>query len=465
MGLVSARRYRMLVPARRNAFGRRISVAFFLAAAALSTIAHATEAFGRSSRSLAEQSGAKIPKAAKTMNRGAPGSGPGTAAVRFEPVEFQNLTGWSADDHIAALAAFAKSCERVARAARSGARTGATPPPPALLSACSDASHLLRAGPTRAEARIFFETHFAPHRVVHAAGSGLLTGYYEPVIEGSRTPDRSFTAPVLKRPADLMNLVSEAERGAKAEQLTHARRTAAGWEPYPTREEIDGGALHGQGLELAYLRDPVDLFFMQVQGSGVIALADGGSIRVTYDGKNGHPYTSIGRYLIDTGLFPADRMSLQALKEWLREHPDRMRDVLWQNKSYVFFRELSGEEAGPLGVLEIPLTPGRSLAVDTSHHAIGTPVYVSSAALTHASADGGGFHRLMVAQDVGSAIRGPERGDIYFGSGVEAGSRAGITKHAGNFYVLLPRNAQRGTVIEADAGSGVKRGAQRQASQ
>lgn len=386
-----------------------------------------------------------------SMNESANGKA-AAAGVRFEAVEFARLPKWAEDDHLAALATFARSCERVLKAVRSGARSGAVAPSPGLLSACADAASLLTGNATRAAAKRFFEEHFRPHRVIHAEGAGLLTGYYEPIIEGSRTPDKTFTAAVLKRPADLINLVAEVERGAKSAQLTHARRTASGWEPFATRQEIEQGALAGQGLELLYLKDPVDLFFMQVQGSGRIALADGASIRVTYDGKNGHPYTSIGRYLIDQGLFPADRMSLQALKDWLRENPQRMREVLWQNKSYVFFRELPAGE-GAIGVLEIPLTAGRSLAVDAGHHAIGTPVYVSSPSLTHATGDGAGFHRLMVAQDVGSAIRGPERGDIYFGSGHEAGALAGITKHPGNLFVLLARDTLRDSVIEAEAGA------------
>jgi membrane-bound lytic murein transglycosylase A len=188
-----------------------------------------------------------------------------------------------------------------------------------------------------------------------------------------------------------------------------------------------------------YLADPVDVFFMQVQGSGRIRLPDGQMVRVHYDGKNGYPYTSIGRHLIDTGVLTADQMSLDALAKWLRADPERGRKVMWNNASYVFFRELTGAEAGgPLGVIEIPLTDGRSLAVDAGVHAIGTPIFVTSPTLSHAT-KGGAFERLMIAQDVGSAIKGPERGDIYFGSGDEAGRLAGVTKHQGNFYVLLPR--------------------------
>lgn len=377
-------------------------------------------------------------------------SADGVPAVSFAPVEFTQLPGWERDDHLAALGAFALSCSRVTAAIKAGNASGSTPPPPALLSACEDAAALLSGKPTEALARAFFESHFAPHRVVHQGGDGLLTAYYEPVVEGARQADDTFATPIFKRPEDLINLVAEQDRGGKADQLTHARKTATGFEPYPTRRQIEEGALAGRNLELAYLKDPIDVFFMQVQGSGRIALADGSTVRVTYDGKNGHPYTSIGRYLIDNGLFPAERMSLDALKQWLRDNPEKARDVLWQNNSYVFFRELSvAEVQGPLGVLEIPLTPGRSLAVDTRFHAIGTPVYVVAPDLKHMSDDKTPFQRLMIAQDVGSAIRGEERGDIYAGSGDEAGQRAGITKQRGNFFVLLPRDVMGTPVIEA----------------
>lgn len=381
-------------------------------------------------------------------------SGHSVAAPKFSftPVDFDVLAGWSEDDHLAALKTFAKSCERVLVAVRAGTRSGSTPPSPGLLSACEDADALLtgRTKATKAAARAFFESHFTPHGIVHDGPEGLLTGYYEPVVEGARQPDGKYTTPLLRRPKDLVNLVAEADRGAKADSLTHARKTSGGTEPYPTRRQIEEGALAGRKLELIYLKDPIDVFFMQIQGSGRIALPDGTQVRVTYDGKNGHPYTSIGRYLIDKGWFPADRMSLQALKEWLRKNPDKMREVLWQNQSYVFFRELEGVQAeAPMGVLEIPLTPLRSLAVDTRFHAIGTPVYVSAPDITHIASDKRPFQRLMIAQDVGSAIRGPERGDIYCGSGDKAGRCAGITKHRGTFFVLLPRIKMREPVIEA----------------
>jgi membrane-bound lytic murein transglycosylase A len=358
--------------------------------------------------------------------------------LAFEPVAFADLPGWSADDHLAAFRAFVRSAPALGR--NSGNASGKTRVADAALIALArrgagEAQHIL----TAEAARAFFETAFVPHRCTHPGAEGLLTGYYEPVLTGARSAGGQFCVPVYRRPPDLVNLVAEEERGALAGGLTHARKTAGGTEPYATRAEIEAGALDGQGLELVWLADPVDTFFMHIQGSGRIRLPGGEMIRVTYDGKNGHPYTSIGRYLIDAGLFPANDMSLDALKVWLAADPARGRAVMQQNRSFVFFRELQSES--PLGALGIPLSTGRSLAVDTGFHAIGTPVYVTAPGLNPWGGSDG-FKRLMIAQDVGSAIRGPERGDIYFGSGDEAGRWAGTTKHAGRFFVLLPRPSQ-----------------------
>lgn len=374
------------------------------------------------------------------MPLGASTSAPPKVRVTFEPMPFAALRGWEEDDTLAALLAFRKSAKPIEIVARTAA-TKTSLASPGLLAAGRAALAIPATDLSRTGAKAFFERHFEPHRLIHDGPAGLLTGYYEPVIAGSRTRTATFNIPVLRRPPDLENLVAEWERGALAGGLTHARRTASGLEPYATRAEIELGALAGQGLEMLWLSDPVECFFMHVQGSGRIRFADGSMVRITYDGKNGHPYTSVGRYLIDAGLFPADRMSLDALKEWLFADAERGREVMWRNRSYVFFRELAGPESeSPLGTQDIPLSDGRSLAVDTAFHAIGTPVYVSAPTLTHATQTDG-FNRLMIAQDVGSAIRGPERGDIYFGSGDEAGRLAGITKHPGSFYVLLPRQA------------------------
>lgn len=351
----------------------------------------------------------------------------------LKPAGFADLPHWADDDHAAAFAAFRRSCRYVLDSTVRGSKARSAGA--GLKAACAKALSL--GVPDTREARAFFESHFTPHRVVHAERDGLLTGYYEPRLAGSRLPTPQFTVPVLRRPPDLVNIVEESERGATGQGLTHGRRTAAGIEPYPDRAAIEAGALAGQGLEFLYFADPVDVFVMQVQGSGLVVLPDGSEIRIGYDGKNGHPYTSVGRHLIETGAVAADALTLEAMVRWLRSDPERGRRAMQVNRSYVFFRELAGEQAlAPLGAGAIPLTPGRSLAVDASCHPIGTPIHVCAPALRHAG-DDGGLHRLMIAQDVGSAITGPERGDIFFGSGPNAGERAGITKHRGSFHVLL----------------------------
>ena len=340
-------------------------------------------------------------------------------AATFAPVSFAELPGWAGDNHLAAFEAYCETAEEVPRSSVRSAEA----------------------------ARAFFEARFEPARVVHpgtrgagtrgAGPAGLLTGYYEPVLDGSLERVPPFVVPVYCRPPDLENVVAESQRAAQSEGYSHMRRTPQGLEPYATRETIECGALAGQGLELLYLADRIEAFFLHVQGSGAIRLRDGRLQRITYDGKNGHPYTSIGRTLIEDGSLPAATLTLQVLGDWLRADPERGRKVLWRNASFVFFRLLQGNAA--IGVMGRPLTAGRSLAVDPDYHALGGPIYVSAPSLTHAG--GGGLHRLMIAQDVGSAIKGPERGDIYFGTGDAALGMAGITKHPGTFFVLRPRGA------------------------
>jgi len=363
-----------------------------------------------------------------------------TSKVILSPATFADLPGWKRDDHLAALRTFRRSCEKVIEDANSNAAT--TGKAAALVGVCRAVAAIRN--PTRAAAEAFFESHFVPHRVIHKGDRGFLTGYYEPVLKGSRKPQGRFQTPIYRRPPDLENVVAETERASKSDGLSHVRRTATGVEPYPTRAEIEQGALAGLGLELLYLADPVDAFFMHVQGSGRIQLTDGTSVRLNYDGKNGHPYTSVGRYLVEKGFFEPGEVTLQILRKWLRADVERGRKVMWRNASFIFFRELHGPDAaGPMGAQKVALTPGRSLAVDTAYHLLGTPVYVSAPELKHATRTGG-FHRLMIAQDVGSAIKGPERGDIYFGSGDRAARLAGITQHPGSFFVLLPASAPSG---------------------
>lgn len=398
---------------------------------------------------------AKDASPAKSSKKSAGGKGKAARnsvpEAKLEAASFADLIGWETDDHLKAFKTFLKSCNdaiRMAERPTTRAIAQCRVPGSVLASACRLAQSADVS--TKAAAKAFFEANFAPHRVVHTKNEGLLTGYYEPVMQGSRTRQGKFQTPVYKRPTDLMNVVDEADRASQPDGLTHVRRTSSGTSAYPTRAQIEQGALDGKGLELLYLEDAVEAFFMHIQGSGRVELTDGTTVRINYDGKNGHPYSSIGRYLIENEILPANKMSMQALGKWLREDKERGQKVMWQNQSYVFFREL-GDGEGPMGAMQVELTPGRSLAVDPAYHALGTPIYLSVPGLKGAKKDDG-FHRLMVAQDVGSAIKGAERGDIYFGSGKAAGKQAGTTRHAGNFYVLLP------VAAEAAAGQGLRFG-------
>ncbi|MDX2258688.1 MAG: MltA domain-containing protein [Hyphomicrobiaceae bacterium] len=363
--------------------------------------------------------------------------------IEVEPIAFSEIDGWRADRHFEAFVAFA------AWAAHVGTPASAAP--------CIERSPQVRLAVARAalaaaggietddRARAFFESHFVPAVIRATPPEGLLTGYYEPELAASRTRSSAYPHPIYSRPADLVNLVTEAERGARADRPTHARRCPdGGLEPFPTRAAIDDGALDGQGLELFYAADPVALYLMHVQGSGLLRLPDGSGVRVTYAGKNGHPYTSVGRLLVEEGAVAAADMTLDHLVAWLRADPARASALLRRNASYIFFAEL-GPEHGTraLGVDGMPLFAGRSLAVDTGFHALGTPIWISAPGLSDNAHDGAtsGFRRLMIAHDVGSAIRGPQRGDVYYGAGVEAGRRAGMTKHACRFIVLLPRGS------------------------
>lgn len=284
--------------------------------------------------------------------------------------------------------------------------------------------------------KAWLEKRFVARTVSPESPDGLLTGYFEPEFAGALSESPRYPIPLYRRPPDLVNIVPESERATTASGYSHMRRDASGaLLPYPRRREIESGALSGRGLELVWLTDPVDAFILHVQGSGRIRLDDGRVVRLTYDGKNGHPYTSIGRVVIDQGWLPAADLTLDKLADWLRADPGRAREVMWRNPSFVFFRALADDEPGPLGASGHPLTPGRSLAVDPSFHPLGSLIFVTAPAL---ELDGKPFARLMVAEDVGSAIRGPVRGDLFIGTGVEAGRIAGAIKTACRFHVLSP---------------------------
>lgn len=287
-------------------------------------------------------------------------------------------------------------------------------------------------------ARKYFENFFTPYLIARPPHDALVTGYFEPEVAGALNSDDQYQVPVYALPDDLVILDGQMDRGDLPQDLTAARRTPQGLAAYYTRQEIEQGALSGWGLEIAWLTDPYDAYVMQVQGSGLIRCPDGSGLRVGFTGKNGHPYTSVGKVLIERGILNAEGATLEAVLAWLRAHPEEGQAVMWENRSYPFFRIIGEDEAadGPLGSAGVALTEGRSLAVDPRYHQLGLPIWVSVPELK--DQEQRPFERLMIAQDSGSAIRGPVRGDIFWGSGDNAGRKAGDTKHICDFVVLIP---------------------------
>lgn len=365
---------------------------------------------------------------------------PPEPTLRLTPVAFSDLPGWTEDDPSEALAAFRRSCAVLAKQgpdkAMGNAGTVADWRAP-----CAAAAQV---NPGPGAARAFFEAAFQPFRASNGdKPEGLFTGYYEPLLEGARAPDARFRYPLHKRPPDLVSV----DLGAFDPELK-GRRIAGRVDegrlvPYADRAAIDQGALKGRGLELLWVDDAVDKFFLQIQGSGQVRLngpGHGGDlVRVGYADQNGRPYRAIGRDLIEMGEVPKEKMSMQAIRAWLEANPGRAGPLMDRNPSYVFFRELPelAREAGPLGAQNVPLTPGRSLAVDRKFHALGTPVWLDA---TAPYPDGDKpLRRLVIAQDTGGAIRGPVRGDVFWGAGEEAEHVAGHMQSQGTMYLLLPK--------------------------
>jgi membrane-bound lytic murein transglycosylase A len=307
-----------------------------------------------------------------------------------------------------------------------------------LLSVCREALKTADAG--KAEAKRFFETHFRPHAVIPHSGQGFLTGYYEPEFQGSRTLDAIYRVPLLDRPQDLVTIPQGETLPGVEKGLQAARRKANGYEPYPDRAAIEDGVLGDLARPIVYLREPGEAFIIHVQGSARIRLADGSVMRVAYAGRNGRPYTSIGRVLVQQGAMDLESMTLAKLMGWLKDHPEPAKALMRQNQSYIFFREAAelAPEDGPIGGAGHPLVPGRSLAVDRTLWSYGLPFWLEGE-LPLAQGGAEPLRRLMITQDTGSAIIGPARGDFFFGTGAEAGTRAGLLRHAARFVVLSPK--------------------------
>lgn len=357
--------------------------------------------------------------------------------TQLEPLTWNALEGWAVDDHVASFSAFLKSCTPflASREPHEG-----RPIHSALWHVCRRGAHLRPE--TAAEAQAFFEENFTPVAIAHIGESkGLLTGYFEPEVDGSRFPSPEFSVPLYRRPRDL--LVAGRAVASKAEvpnRATINRRNARGeLVPYYDRAAIENGALDGQKLEICWLRDPFEALSIQIQGSARVRLEDGTILRINYDAHNGHPYAAVGRILIEQYGISPEQMSMERIRQWMAANPELADKVRQANPSYVFFRITGLSDQGEaVGAQGVPLSPGRSIAVDKLH-VYGTPFFIAADLPIDSDKPATRFRRLMIAQDTGSAIIGPARADLYWGAGNTAGRIAGRIRQQGQFVMLLPR--------------------------
>ena len=360
---------------------------------------------------------------------------PEDADLRLNATTFDKVPGWKGDNLNQALAVFLRSCEKIK-----------TLPPDRKfgdksvmgrvsdwLPICASAA-LIRPG-NETESRYFFESRFTPHLALNnARARGLFTGYYEPELHGAWKPDTTYRYPIYARPKDLVSIdLGDFRDEFKGRQLA-GQLKGNKFRPYPTRADIESGVLKGQQLELLWVDSAIDAFFLHVQGSGRVMFEDGSMIRVGYAGRNGRRYTPIGRELVAQGILPQKKVSLQSIRQWLAANPMAGRQLMEKNKSYIFFRLIEGD--GPIGAQGVPLTAGRSLAVDRKYIPLGVPVWLNTSQPGKSEKP---LRRLVLAQDTGSAIRGPVRGDLFFGFGNDAGLGAGRMRENGTYYLLLPR--------------------------
>jgi membrane-bound lytic murein transglycosylase A len=341
----------------------------------------------------------------------------------LQAASYADLPGWAGDDHAAAFAAFRASCSALER--REFWRA-----------TCAAARTVEPAGSP--EARAWFEANMRPWQLVNPDGNreGLVTGYYEPLLKGSRTRKPPYLYPAFAPPEDMVIV----ELGDLYPELKNMRLRGRiegrKLVPYWSRAEWTQQEPRRSPEAVMWLDDALDFFFMQIQGSGQVVLDDGSRVRLGYADQNGHPYRSIGRWLIDQGELRSDQASMQGIKNWAKAHPDRVQELMNANPSLVFFRELPVEGSGPPGALGVPLTPERSIAIDPRHVTLGAPVFLAT---TYPDSPRP-LQRLMLAQDTGGAIRGVVRADFYWGSGAEAGSQAGRMKQKGRMWALMPQD-------------------------
>jgi membrane-bound lytic murein transglycosylase A len=347
---------------------------------------------------------------------------PKPAEKPLQAAEWSDLPGWNEDDPGRAFTAFVAGCTSLERQAQ-------------WKPVCNSARAL--SDKSAAALRAWFEAQFRPWALVNPDGSrtGLITGYYEPILKGSRSASAAYAFPVFGPPDDMI-VVDLAELYPELKHLRlRGRLEGRKLVPYYSRAEWAPQESKRSPEALLWIDDAIDLFFMQIQGSGQVQLADGSRVRLNYADQNGHPYRSIGRWLIERGELKAEQASMQGIKSWAKANPERLAELLNTNPSLVFFRELPVEGSGPQGALGLALTPERSLAVDPRHVPLGAPIWLATTRPNSEQT----LARLMLAQDTGGAIRGVVRADFYWGSGPEAGSQAGKMRQQGRMWVLLPR--------------------------
>ncbi|MCK6392548.1 MltA domain-containing protein [Zoogloea sp.] len=359
---------------------------------------------------------------------GAPATGgapaPQALARPLQAADWSDLPSWAADPVEEAWPAFLVSCRAVSRQA--------------VWRPVCDAARALGENPGGTAARRFFEARLSPWRVLNADGTreGLVTGYYEPLIKGSRSRSKAYPWPVHGVPDDLLTIdMGDVFPDLKGQRV-RGRLVGNRVVPYYTRAEVARQAERFAGKTLLYAEDAVELFFLQVQGSGRVQLPDGSVLRLAYGDANGHPYQSIGRWLVDKGEMKLEQASMEGIKNWARANPGRLQEMLNANPSYIFFREVAQSGGGPVGALGQPLTEGRSLAVDPRSIPLGAPVFLATTQPNSPQP----LRRLMLAQDTGSAIKGGVRGDFFWGFGADAGALAGRMRQKGEMWVLWPRD-------------------------
>ena len=339
--------------------------------------------------------------------------------------EFRELPMWQESTPAAALETFLNSCRAIAKRET-------------WTEVCSEA--LFIAPGDEQAARQFFEKFFTPWQLINEDGSetGIITGYYVPEMAGSRTPDDTYKYPLYGQPDDLLTIDLAEIYPELSDYRLRGRVEGNRVVPYFERGEIDGTAKPLAGNELFWVADPVDLFFLHIQGSGRMLLPDGEKVMLNYANQNGHRYHSIGRLLLERGAMSRDQMSMQNIRRWVNENPEAGRKLLDENPSYVFFRELENGVESPPGALGIPLSAERSLAVDRRTIPLGAPVFLAASWPNTEEP----LNRLMVAQDTGGAIKGRVRADFFWGMGADAGALAGRMKQQGRLWVLLPKTMQ-----------------------